>query len=344
MAPPLKAPRGRRHFAAAPRLLVTDDDRKRYREDGVVCVRGAFSAEWLSRLSVATDAAIDASSGNTDLEEYTRTRAERGRFCAEMDCSRKYAEFQHFVFESPAAELIASLLGSSQVSFFYDILFVKEPDTAQRTGWHQDKGYWLVEGEDVCSIWLPLDPVPRASCLEFVRGSHREDVEYAPFRFADDSTYRGAERMPRVPDIEARREDYDIVGFDMAPGDCLMFDYRMLHSAPPVAPGAPRRRAFSTRWLGDGARFSRTAKCAQSQESGYPNYDCGLQDGDPLWRSAAFPVMWPRDSPERPAYAGLDAARAAAGRGEALQLQPPVAGDFAEVRRRQAQVYSLDAV
>jgi ectoine hydroxylase-related dioxygenase (phytanoyl-CoA dioxygenase family) len=320
-----------------PSEIVTPAVRQSYLEDGVVCLRGAFEKRWIDALGAATDAAI-SQANNNDLEEYTRIGKEPGRFCAEMDCGRKYADFQHFLFESPAAEIAARVMGTSKGCFFYDILFVKEPGTPQRTVWHQDKGYWLVDGEDVCSIWLPLDPVPRASCLEFVRGTNRSCTEYAPFRFKDGSVYRGGESLPRVPDVEASRSSYDIVGWDMEPGDCLVFDFRMLHSAPPIASGAPRRRAFSTRWVGDGARFAKTTKCEQSLENGYPNYDCGLKDGDRLWQSPAFPILWPRDAPERPVYNGLEAERSAS----TLQLQP--VRDFARVRLKQAQVYSVEQV
>merc|ERR1711971_962053 len=117
----------------------------------------------------------------------------------------------------------------------------------------EDSGYWLVDGDDVTSIWLPLDPVPRESCLEFIRGSHLDRTDYAPLRFKDGALYEGAEDLPCIPEIETRREHFDIISWDMEPGDCLVFDFRILHSAPPVAEGGPRRRAFSTRWGGDRA-------------------------------------------------------------------------------------------
>ena len=74
---------------------------------------------------------------------------------------------------SPAAEIAGRIMESSTATFLYDQMLVKEPGSQQRTPWHQDQPYWAVSGFQVCSIWMPLDPVPREVSLEFVRGSHR---------------------------------------------------------------------------------------------------------------------------------------------------------------------------
>ena len=36
------------------------------------------------------------------------------------------------------------------------------------TPWHHDQPYWTVDGNQVCSIWLSLDPVPREAAVRFV--------------------------------------------------------------------------------------------------------------------------------------------------------------------------------
>ena len=62
-----------------------------------------------------------------------------------------------------------------------------------------------MEGEDIVSIWLPLDPVPRASCLEFLRGSHLHGHEYAPVKIGDGTRYEGSVGMPAIPPLEEVR-------------------------------------------------------------------------------------------------------------------------------------------
>ena len=38
-------------------------------------------------------------------------------------------------------------------------MLVKEPGTAASTSWHHDQSYYPVDGDDVCSLWIPVDPV-----------------------------------------------------------------------------------------------------------------------------------------------------------------------------------------
>ena len=35
-----------------------------------------------------------------------------------------------------------------------------------------------MQGSQVCSIWLPLDPIPLHSAVEYVAGSHRWQQQY----------------------------------------------------------------------------------------------------------------------------------------------------------------------
>ena len=66
---------------------------------------------------------------------------------------------------------------------------------------------------------------------------------------------------------------------------------------------------------------------------GYPNFDCGLEEGAPL-TCKAFPLLWPPQAAAASGYKGLAAERLA----PMLTLQPSV--DYAKVRQAQAATYS----
>ena len=95
----------------------------------------------------------------------------------------------------------------------------------------------------------------RGSGMEFIRGSHLDDVYYLPevFGGADNKSGQWANEQQgvAVPDIDANREEYDIVSFDMAPGDALIFSAWVLHGARGNSSSTQDRVALSTRWLGD---------------------------------------------------------------------------------------------
>ena len=56
--------------------------------------------------------------------------------------------------------------------------------------------------------------------------------------------------LANLPDIEARRADFPILGWALEPGDAVAFHMLTLHAARGVE-GNRRRRVFSVRFLGD---------------------------------------------------------------------------------------------
>ena len=86
------------------------------------------------------------------------------------------------------------------------------------------------------------------------------------------------------PDIEADRAAYDIVSWDMAPGDAVVFSALALHAAPGNA-STRRRRAVSIRLTGDDVRYAKKRKRAQILR------DPGLRPGDAM-DCDLFPVIW----------------------------------------------------
>lgn len=129
--------------------------------------------------------------GNPDMEELSSSfleaaassrdqsgdnKAVPGRFCSEMDCSRKHSGFASFVLESPAAEIAANVMDAAKCNFFYDILFVKEPNTVERTVWHQDAPYWAIEGEQVINA---------LALLIFVQQTLPASTSSSPLQHAD---------------------------------------------------------------------------------------------------------------------------------------------------------------
>jgi ectoine hydroxylase-related dioxygenase (phytanoyl-CoA dioxygenase family) len=259
-----------------------DSEREIYERDGVVCVRQAFSAQWLTFLADTIEKLMAAP--DVQAEEYT-AKGEKGRFFGDIEMALRIPAFRHFVCESPAAEIAGQLMDATRVNFFYDQLLVKEPGTEARTPWHQDQPYWAVAGRQVCSVWLTLDPVPEEVCPEYIRGSHQWP-EFSPYHFSDGTPYKDT-GLPLLPDIEGKRGKYEILRYTLMPGDCLVFQGMIVHSAPGNR-NTCRRRALSTRWAGDDARY-----CKRRGETAIPTEDPGLNHGD-LLDSMRFPVVWRR--------------------------------------------------
>jgi len=261
---------------------LSSEEINAYRNDGVVCLRNVFSSEWIEEMRAAFEA-LKADPG--PLSQSYKGDGVEGEFFFDVDVWTRRQAFRRFVFESPAGEICGALMGAKETRLFYDQAFIKEAGEMAPTPWHQDQPYWRVDGFQVSTLWLPLDAVPKSIGVEFVKGSHLSKIMYSPTTFSKDHTlYDGG--LPPVPDIDKHRDDYDIVSWDVEPGDCLVFQAMILHGAKGGAKVNQRRRALATRWCGDDARY-----VVRANKTNIPTSDPGLNDGDPI-TGPMFPVVW----------------------------------------------------
>ncbi|MEZ5343673.1 MAG: phytanoyl-CoA dioxygenase family protein [Acidimicrobiales bacterium] len=185
-----------------------------------------------------------------------------------------------FVYHSGVAEVAATLMQSTTARFYFDHLLVKEPQTSAPTPWHQDIPYWPFLGKQIASVWVSLTKTTvDQSSLEFVRGSHRWDSYFAPVNFdAAVEDWTADFVGEQCPDIEANRADYDIVGFDVEPGDALVFSAWIVHGSP-ANRWAERRAALSTRWLGDDTTWAPHPGSDPTDHEGNLSADVGVSGG-----------------------------------------------------------------
>ena len=274
-------------MADRPLREITDEEVAAYWRDGAVCLPGLFGADWLARVG---DAIEEDLARPTRFGETQSGAEDRGRFFTDYLMWLEKPSFRHYVLDSPAVEIAARLLGSETVRFFLDGIFVKEPGTEMPTPWHHDQSLYPIDGRQLVTLWMPVDPVARDCSLRFVRGSHDWGRWFVPYRFKDgtlmDFTDPGYEP---TPDIEAELDRHDILGWDTAPGDCLAFHDRTLHAAHPNASSTTRRRVLSTRWLGDDVRYApRQGTMFDYLRHLFEERGARLDD------ESVFPRLWPR--------------------------------------------------
>jgi ectoine hydroxylase-related dioxygenase (phytanoyl-CoA dioxygenase family) len=95
-----------------------------------------------------------------------------------------------------------------------------------------------------------------------------------------------------MPDIDGRRDDYDIRHWSLQPGDAIAFHFLTVHGAPANLSSSHRRRGFAARWLGDDAVY---AKRAGEISPPFPGLEQRLKPGDPL-HTEEFPLVYPRSA------------------------------------------------
>ncbi len=239
-----------------PSRPVTDAEIAAFRRDGVVHLPGIIPLAWIEALVEPVDA-VGRGGELADLGAMAPgADPDAPAFRAGTDHWRHDPTFAAFALRSPLGPIVAALLGSEHVWLWEDSVLVKEPGSPHATRFHTDAGYFPLTGDQLATTWLPLDPAtPESGVLHWVRGSHRDPVDYRPNLFVTDEPIPGTEGEV-VPDVAADPElSARLVSFDVVPGDLTVHHHRTLHGAPPNRHADRRRRAVSVRYVGDDARY-----------------------------------------------------------------------------------------
>jgi ectoine hydroxylase-related dioxygenase (phytanoyl-CoA dioxygenase family) len=248
--------------------------REDFARDGAVVIRGAFK-DWIEPLREAM--VYNLENPGPFFRNYTPDQ-QTGRFFGDYCNWPNNPGYRDYVENGPAATLARELMGSQRARIFHEHVLIKEAGNDKPSPWHHDTPYYCADADQTVSIWLPLDPVPRETCLEFVAGSHRWGKLFRPRRFTGvDYDHKGP--LETMPDIDANRDQYQILGWDLAPGDAIAFNHLTVHGAPGNRSGEHSRRVLSTRWLGDNARY---VDRGGETSPPFPHLIGKLADGDPL--------------------------------------------------------------
>ena len=255
--------------------------RRAYADDGVVLLPGALPPAAVAEAKAAWDWSLaHPGPGASRVKQTSDATFYQDLF--NPDCLTGY---RAMLEASPLPAQLAALLDSPDLWFFYEQVFLKEGGETRRTPWHQDSSYLSVGGEHLAVAWITFEPMAAADSLEFVKGSHRGPL-YNTSRFdLDDETtpISAKSSLPPLPDIEAARDQYDIVSFATQPGDVVVFHPRMLHGGAKTGPGQ-RRSTLTLRFFGTNAVYERRDTFGGERAGGRQAH---LATGD-LFRDPAY--------------------------------------------------------
>lgn len=267
-------------LTVAGRRVIVEGD---FARDGAVCVRQAFTPDEMAEAA----AAIEANLADPSALAIRASAADDGLFVEDFCNWTRLPAMERFIRRSPAAAIAGALTGSATIRLYHDHVLVKEPGTRQRTPWHQDQPYYNVDGRMSASMWLPVDPVDRATTLELVAGTHLGPW-YLPRTFLDERAAWFPEgSLAELPDVDGEPDRWPIVGWALEPGDAVFFHMATVHGAPGVA-GPARRRVLSVRFLGDDMVH---APRPWRTSPPFPGLIDELATGAPM-DHPLFPVLW----------------------------------------------------
>ena len=96
------------------------------------------------------------------------------------------------------------------------------------------------------------------------------------------------EEFEEIPDFDSQLANYEVLSWDLSPGDCIAFNFLTVHGAPGNSSKISRRRAFAARFTGDDVRYIR-----RKGEMSPPFPDVQLEEGQPI-DCATFPQIFKR--------------------------------------------------
>lgn len=248
-----------------------------YERDGVVFLPGFLDAKALAEAKAAYDWSMaNPGPGASRIKQ----EDEGATFYQDLynpGCRDAYAPM---LLASPWGEFLGQLWGTPEVWFMYEQVFLKEGGESRRTPWHQDASYLAVGGHDLAVAWITFDQIAKEDSLEFIPGSHK-GVLYngSSFKLGDDTApLKPGAAMPRLPDIEGTRDNYEIVSYAVTPGDVVLFHTHTLHGGAPTRPGG-RRQTLTLRFFGRNSHYEVREGGAGPNVAGFHK---NMKDGDPF--------------------------------------------------------------
>lgn len=275
---------------------ITTDEVAAYQRDGVVLLADMFDADWISLLTEGLNVNCTTP---TDRSRVWDRDAEGRTMFWDSQAWQGIAQYRQFIFDSPAAKIAGQLMGSTRINFFFDAVFVRSAGSQFATPWHQDEPYWSVEGFDTCTLWMPLVPVARENALAYVPGSHRLDSTFYQYNFGDlnpdektgvDQVDFSAIADDKLPDIDADRKRFGVLSWEMRPGDCVVFNSRIIHGGSGRLDEDRELKVFTTKWLGDDVRI-KFRECGMDPDHSDVMTRCGLKPGDRPGTDL-YPQIW----------------------------------------------------
>jgi ectoine hydroxylase-related dioxygenase (phytanoyl-CoA dioxygenase family) len=261
--------------------------REAYARDGVVLLPGALDDQAMA----GALAAYDWSLANPGPGATRFAQATDSTFYNDLYNPRCLEGYRAMLEASPIPAMMAGLWDAPDVWFMYEQVFLKEGGETRRTPWHQDSAYLSIAGDHLAVAWICFDAQPVERSLEFVRGSHRGRLyNGSRFELGDDTApINPSSPLPRLPDIEADRADWDIAAWAIEPGDLIVFHPATLHGGAPTHPGS-RRRTLTLRFFGSDAIYDERPGRVGPRVDGFHQRLC---QGDPF-RDPSFLRLLPR--------------------------------------------------
>ena len=278
---------------AAP-LVLTEEERRAYDEQGWLSIPGLVDNAWLDRLRAVTDEFLDASRELT--ESNLIFDLDRGHSAAEPRLRRLssptdlHATYWELASQSAITDVVVDLLGPN-VTFHHSKLNFKAAHGGEEVKWHQDIQFWPHTNYDLLTVGVFLEDVEAGMGeVGFVPGSHLGPL----YDLYDEAqVWTGALR-----DADVARAGVERAVYPVGPaGSITVHHCRTVHGSSPNRSERARPLLLQTYAAADALAYTDLVR--QS-----PHGEELIRGEQPRWaRHDPRPCLLPPDGPYRPIFA-----------------------------------------
>lgn len=200
--------------------MLSEEQVSRYHEDGYVIPDSRIAPEVLEKIKARHAALLER---HPEFSDYCP---------ALLDYDPGFREFA----EDPAIlDMVAQVIGPD-FALWNMSFFAKPAHGGKRTPWHQDGEYWPIRPLATCTVWLAVDEAtPENGCLQFIRGSHKDQQLKAHSRTDATDVTLNQELDP------AAYNEADAVDLILKAGQFSLHDVYLLHGSDANHSDRPRR-------------------------------------------------------------------------------------------------------
>lgn len=214
-------------------MMLSDEQVKRYHEDGYIAVPGVFTADETRELQAVTDEFVEKSrhvSRHTEVFDLEPGHSfEEPRLRRLKTPHRQHTAYAKALRNERLLDLLERLLGDA-IRHMNTKLNLKSPEFGSPVEWHQDWAFYPHTNDDVLAVGVAIDDMLLENgCLMVVPGSHRGPVH----DHHEDGFFVGA----IDPDLVPKHR----VPIELAAGDISIHHARLVHGSAPNRSARPRR-------------------------------------------------------------------------------------------------------
>ena len=209
---------------------LTDEQARRYEEDGYVILKSLFDREEIDLL-------LKKARSDPDFNSALERKDEKGNITRLKLWNHPPDNLYGLFPRSKRMVGIAERLLGGEVYHYHSKMKLKEPRVGGAWEWHQDYGYWYnnaVLYPLLVSVMIGLDPATRENgCLTVLKGSHLIG-RINHLKLPGGQTGADLER------VEQAKKHHELVYVELGPGDVVVFHCNLLHASAANESDKPR--------------------------------------------------------------------------------------------------------